>query len=81
MTAGVRRHDDIDLEPDEFVREPAQSLKPAIGITEFDSDILPVGVTVLAQHGPELGPERLWIGDEENANSGQLHLLRPRQNR
>ncbi len=71
-----RRDDDIDLEKNQFVSQPAQALRLAIGGAELERDALPLDVAVLAQARPELAPEGLGIGGDEDADSGQLGLLR-----
>ena len=76
-----RRDDDIDLEKNQFVSQPAQALRLAIGGAELERDALPLDVAVLAQARPELAPEGLGIGGDEDADSGQLGLLRARGER
>ena len=44
-----RRDDDIDLEKNQFVSQPAQALRLAIGGAELERDALPLDVAVLAQ--------------------------------
>ena len=48
---------------------------------ELELDGLPLDIAMLAQPLLELAPERLWVCRDENANSGQLGLLRARRER
>src|SRR5215475_5064882 len=48
-----RRHDDVDLETDQFGGEGGQFLELALGESGLDGDVLPFDVPVVAQPLPE----------------------------
>ena len=46
---GTRRHDHIDLQPDEFLRKLAHPIRLSLGPPELDGEVAPLDIAQLAQ--------------------------------
>ena len=67
----VKRHDDINLEPNEFGREIRKSIQFPFRRAKLKRNVLPFRVTKLIQAFPKICLKRLLVGgsDLEDANS------------
>jgi hypothetical protein len=75
------RDDDVDLETNELVSQPAKTLWLALSRAELKLNVLSLDVAVLAQAGSERAQERFRIGGNKYTDPRQLCLLRMRRER
>jgi hypothetical protein len=79
----IERHDDIDLESDQFGREIGKPIQFAFRRTKLEDNVASLNIALFTHPLPKFALEGFLVGDPdiERSDAGDLRLLRPRHDR